>query len=231
MVTSPVTSLPATDSGVLVVEGQDDKHMVWHLCRRYPGSFSGSRSGYDLSVTLRSKDVPVRIVEAGNRLNLIGSIRNWVNSPTKQPIGFVLDADNDIDQCWSDILAGFKETDVELPPQPDPAGTIILEREFTPRTGIWLMPDNKSRGETEDFILSMIPRDDPVWPSASSYINDLPQSAVKFALEKAEKAKLHAWLATRSEPGRVGAAIGACDLEIDVPLCKAFITWLLELFR
>ena len=48
-----------------------------------------------------------------------------------------------------------------LPDKPEPSGTIIEGRL---RIGIWLMPDNSSIGELEDFVGSMIPCGDPVWP-------------------------------------------------------------------
>ena len=44
------------------------------------------------------------------------------------------------------------------------------------------------------------------------------------------RAELHAWLATRENPGLMGAAIGRGDLKTDGPLCAAFLKWLEVLF-
>ena len=60
----------------------------------------------------------------------------------------------------------------ELPDQPEPSGTIIEGRL---RIGIWLMPDNRSTGELEDFVGSMIPSGDPVWPLSEAYIDGIPE--------------------------------------------------------
>ena len=92
------------------------------------------------------------------------------------------------------------------------------------------MPDNKSQGELEDFVLGMIPYSDTIWPLSESYVADIPESDRKFRTVKTDKAKLYAWLAARREPGRMGAAVGAGDLEVTSPLCQNFLIWLTRLF-
>jgi hypothetical protein len=77
----------------------------------------------------------------------------------------------------------------------------------------------------------MIPPSDTVWLLSSAYIENIPQSERKFTAQKSDKAKVFAWLATRREPGRAGAAIGAGDLSVDGPDCRDFLNWLTELFR
>ena len=92
------------------------------------------------------------------------------------------------------------------------------------------MPDNGAPGELEDFVRKMIPDSDPVWPKADAYIDDIPEPR-KFQSHKVEKAKVHAWMATRKKPGRMGAAIGAGDLDVRVASCQTFVSWVRELFR
>ena len=76
----------------------------------------------------------------------------------------------------------------------------------------------------------MMPDDDAIWPSSQSYINNISTPDRKFSPEKTDKAKLYAWLATRREPSRMGAAINANDLETNGPLCRSFLEWLTKLF-
>ena len=99
-----------------------------------------------------------------------------------------------------------------------------------PRVGIWLMPDNQSPGEIEDFVAAMIPDGDPVRPLAERYIDGIPEADRKFAEGKIPRAKIHAWLAAREDPRRMGAAIGAGDLDTEVTLCQSFAAWLRRLF-
>ena len=109
-------------------------------------------------------------------------------------------------------------------------GTVIPETEDLPRVGIWLMPDNQSTGELEDFVARMIPGDDPVWPLSEDYIEGIPSEDRKFAQSKTQRAKVHAWLAAREDPRQMGQAIRARDLEVNGELCEKFVSWLRRLF-
>lgn len=99
-----------------------------------------------------------------------------------------------------------------------------------PRVGVWLMPDNRSAGELEDFVQRMIPDGDPAWPLAREYVRGIPDEARAFPSGKRSRAELHAWLATREEPGFMGSAIGRGDLKTGGPLCTAFLAWIESLF-
>ena len=221
---------PSPTDSVLLVEGQSDKHVVWQLCGRDVSSFSIARDGHAFSVTLPVESTAFLISEKGNRSELIKSIRQEVEAPSRRAVGILVDADDDLENCWNDVVKGFERTDVQLPSSPMSGGTIVPERDHQPRIGIWLMPDNKSHGELEDFVLTMMTDGDKVWPLSRKYIESVPVSDRKFTLEKTNKAKLYAWLATRKEPGRMGAAVGAHDLEVDGDLCQNFLTWLAKLF-
>lgn len=99
-----------------------------------------------------------------------------------------------------------------------------------PRIGVWLMPDNRSPGELENFVAEMIPVGDPVWPLSQDYIDGIPREHRKFADGKTLRAKIHAWLAAREDPRQMGLAIRAHDLEIGGGLCTRFAAWLDGLF-
>ena len=93
------------------------------------------------------------------------------------------------------------------------------------------MPDNQSPGELEDFIVKMIPNDDPVWPRSTAYITEIPEEDRKFKEGKILRAKVHAWLAAREKPRPMGLAIKTKDLNISVESCQTFVNWLRELFK
>ena len=227
---TPQANASRNSSGVLMVEGQDDKHMVWQLCRQYHSLFSTQRSGYEFSVTLRSQHKSFQITEQGNRSELVKAISLQVLASNIQAVGVLVDADDSSINCWREVAAGFNQAGVQLPTSPNSVGTIIPGQVFQPRIGIWIMPDNKSQGEIEDFVKDMIPIDDPIWPSSDQYIDSISQPNRKFVKQKIDKAKVHAWLATRKEPGRIGAAIGAQDLDVNGQRCREFIQWISDLF-
>ena len=91
------------------------------------------------------------------------------------------------------------------------------------------MPDNGSPGELEDFVRTMLPDDDPVWPSSEKYIDEIREEHRKFR-KKVLRAKVHAWLATREQPGRMGAAIKEGDLKVEGALAGSFCDWLRRVF-
>lgn len=160
------------------------------------------------------------------------SIRLEIKVSGREALGILADANGDIAQRWKEITNEIKKErdhlNPKIPRKPKPAGTII---DCKPRIGIWLMPDNKSPGELEDFAAKIVPKDDSVWLLSEKYIENIPKNERKFAPDKMPKAKLFAWLAARKEPGRMGAAVGAGDLTLNNELGGKFLKWLSELFR
>ena len=228
MVSGP--AIGQTPNRILLVEGQDDKHFVWQLCRRSGSPFSTTRSEYELQVELTSQSVAFKICEKINRAELIKAIPQELKVSGREVVGVLVDADADVGKCWEDIKSAFQGINIDFPPSPIADGTIIPEQTFQPRVGIWLMPDNGSKGELEDFAAKMIPSDDPVRPLSRSYINQIPDGDRKFAQDKTGKAELYSWLAARKEPSRMGAAVGTGDLDVNGSPCQEFLNWLIQLF-
>ena len=204
---------PDSSAQVLLVEGQDDKHVVKQICWATESKLGFSilkKEGFD---------------------NLRSAISLDIKAPGRKTVGILVDANDDPKARWQAIADRLKKADISPPASPCPNGTIVrgnldLGR---PRVGIWLMPDNVSPGELEDFIAGMIPRHDAVWPLSRKYIADIP--APLFSERKTRKAEVHAWLATRQKPRRgMGQAIRARDLDVASDVCRRFVTWLRQLF-
>ena len=200
--------MPGNDR-VLLVEGPDDKHVVRHLSNRH-------------------KEMPeFCILDKEGIENLLEDIGLEILAPGRKALGILVDANDELNARWSAVAGRLREENIETPRSPEPGGTIM---DGTPRVGIWLMPNNTSSGELEDFVSEMIPDDDPVWPRAQRYIEGIPKADRKFSDRKIQRARLHAWLATREDPRLMGAAIGARDLRVDGSLSTNFADWLRRLF-
>ena len=123
----------------------------------------------------------------------------------------MLDADNGPNQTWRRVAGQLTSAlpAIPLPTGPTPSGVIIPEDASigNPRIGIWIMPDNSTDGELENFVADMIPNDDPVWPLSQQYIDSIPPQHRKFAPGKCLRAQIHAWLAVREDPRQMGLAI------------------------
>ena len=204
-------------SRVLLVEGTDDMHVVIQLSKRehLPHNFC--------------------IIETGGIDKLLDAIEVEADVAERRVMGIMLDADERPNSRWQSVTDRLNELRREehfdlpdLPEQPKSTGTIL---DGTLRIGIWLMPDNGSTGELEDFVAKMIPGADPLWPLSEQYIDDIPSNHRKFKSKKTLRAKVHAWLATRERPRLMGPAIEAGDLDISVANATTFVDWLRELFR
>ena len=140
-------------------------------------------------------------------------------------LGILVDANDRPTDRWTQILHQVTQAVGQVPTQMVRSGTILGVR---PRVGIWLMPDNQTTGELENFIEQLIPVGDPVWPRAQEYIDGIPVADRKF--KKVLRAQIHAWLATREEPRKMGAAIGIGDLDAAALPAQQFSNWLRRLF-
>ena len=197
---------------VLLVEGPDDKHVAIHLAHS-------------------SQDMPdFLVIDKGGISNLLRSIPLEIRVEGRVAVGILVDANDDLRSRWQAVTDRLRPAGIQLPASPSPGGTVI-EFDGKPRVGVWLMPDNESPGELEDFFAMMIPPGDPVWPLSKAYIDDIPEEFRRFAQGKIPRAKVHAWLAARERPRPMGSAIAAGDLDTNAANSLGFLEWLRKLFR
>lgn len=198
---------------VLLVEGSNDGHVAIHIWKSHHGSGSA----------------PFEIIDKKGIGNLLKSLYLEFSTYDREVIGILIDANDNPGKRWKEIVGQLEEfPEISIPQKPEGLGTIIDNQ---PRIGIWMMPDNQSSGELENFIHQLIPDRDPVWPRSCDYINGIPEKDGKFSLRKKLRAQIHAWLATRERPRPMGAAIGCGDLDVQVPLANEFYEWLCRLFH
>jgi hypothetical protein len=207
-----MNDLVSTHQNVMLVEGLSDRHFVSHIKNRLVPSLS-----FD--------------IEAKEGLStLIQSIYGEVSLNTRQIVGILVDADNDPDKRWDEVSSRLSESGISVPSSPNSEGTIIYQKPSKPRVGIWIMPDNHSSGELEDFVIEMIPDHDAVWPRSVGYVDGIPIKERKFAPSKTARAKLYAWLATCERAPHIGAAIGDGVFDLQTDGCQAFVRWIERLF-
>ena len=168
-----------------------------------------------------------RVKDKGGIEPLLLSIYPEVRASERSAIGILVDANDDPQARWQAVAERLRRAGVEPPAGPDPSGNII---KGSPRTGIWMMPDNASPGELEDFVAAMIPGGDAIWPLSRSYVDGIPDTDRKFKPAKTRRAQVHAWLAVREDPRRMGQAITTGDLDADSEACQRFVRWLRALF-
>ena len=185
-----------TSDRVLLVEGQDDKHVVAHLCTQ-----SGLASNFDIvqkgGFPELSKSIPVELAVSG-----------------RLALGVVVDANDNPEARWQAVSDRCKGRGIALPNHPDPEGVVVEGR---PRVGVWLMPDNQNPGQLEDLVATMIPAEDVVWHLAQEFVDRIPEPERP---SPAIKAQVHAWLAARAEASRMGSAIRTGHLDASLASCS-----------
>lgn len=202
---------------LLLVEGKDDEHVLKHIC---------SNRG----ITLFDK---VESCEGFPRLLARIPVQLIASQKEGDVVGVVVDADTNVSDRWRSIkkhLTDFGYLDV--PNQPDPDGTIFQAPQGTtlPRVGIWIMPDNMTSGNLEDFLKFLIPQPHTLFEHVRSCVESIPQKLYKPKDES--KVVIHTWLAWQESPGKpYGTAITARFLETNVRQVDILVNWLNLLFH
>ncbi len=194
---------------ILIVEGPDDKHVIGHTQKKSMLCLS------------------FEIVDKGGVEEVLKSVTAEIQVPGRKAVGFVVDANGCWRSQWKRVCERLGRAGMEPPKDPNGEGTII---EGQPRVGVWMMPDNRSAGELEDFVRQMVPAADAAWPLAKEFIRRIPREHREFTEGKTRRAELYAWLATKEEPRLMGSAIRTGDLRTDTELCRRFAGWISRLF-
>jgi len=202
---------------ILLVEGTDDENVLKHICgnRGIPHLDDVKSHG---GVERLLDSVPVRLKASED-----GDI-----------VGVVIDADTDVAARWQslrDRLIRVGYTGVPDNPAPDgtildpPAGTLL------PRVGIWIMPDNQTKGILEDFLRFLLPAGSRLFDHVTTSVATIPAGEHRFTQLAEPKALIHTWLAWQEEPGKpLGTAITARYLDPGVAQVDVLVSWLNRLF-
>lgn len=202
---------------ILLVEGKDDEHVLKHVCgNRGVPPLDDVKSHDGIDQLLRG--FPVQLKAGGD-----GAI-----------VGLVVDADVDAASRWRSLRKPLIDLGyADVPEDPIPEGTILdpPPGKLLPRVGIWVMPDNRSRGILEDFLRFLVPEGSPLFEHVKSSVATIPHAERRFSQLAEPKVNIHTWLAWQEEPGKpLGTAITARYLDPYVPQVDVLVSWLNRLF-
>ncbi len=213
---------PKSKPHQLLVEGNNDRHVIWALCEKYqvPETFS-------VEVPNTEEGKGIEILLAGLPLKL--------KEENLRTLGIVVDADRDLQARWQAvrdrlITSGYQN----IPKVPSKEGLIYIAPDpHLPKIGVWLMPNNQLSGMLEDFVTYLIPPDDALYPKAVEILQEIEEAGInRYTLIHHAKALIHTWLAWQETPGMpMGQAITARVLSHESPIAIAFVAWLNNLFQ
>jgi len=211
---------PKPKSKQLLVEGKNDRHVIWSLCEQHqlPEEFS----------------VEVPSEEDGQGIEvLLAGLPERLKQENLRTLGIVVDADQDLVARWQSVKSKLSDSGYKnIPIEPPPEGWVYAPADL-PRVGVWLMPNNQLTGMLEDFVAYLIPSDDALLPKAEAILQEIEQSGVnRYTLIHRPKALIHTWLAWQTTPGMpMGQAITAQALRYDSAIALKFVAWLKRLFE
>lgn len=205
----------------LMVEGSDDSAVVRHLLQRHGYNWNDGASvrphvSWLEGVEKLLETLPVAVKESRTRR-----------------LGVVLDADLSHLDRWRAVTDRLRPLGLQLPEQPEPTGTVVPGLLPGTEVGIWLMPDNLTKGTLEDFLAKLIPAGDPCWDLAHQTATQARGHYGDRGCPEKDHAKSHmyTWLAWQREPGRpFGTALTAQILGHDSAEALAFLAWFRRLF-
>lgn len=221
----------AKENRILFVEGLDDQHTIWAICEHFKIEETFT---VEIPDSKGKINIKARAHQLGGIDNVFKATKVFlIAGSTTEKLGIVIDADENLEKRWNQVAkiletAGYQN----LPDSPDENGTVI-EQEFLPKFGVWIMPDNKiERGFLETFLTFLVPENDKAWEQAKSCVASLENKPfIKAKADHTEKAEIHTFLAWQEEPGKpFGQAITAKYLQADKPQCSVFAAWLKRLF-
>lgn len=203
----------------LIVEGNDDVHVIANIWKNYVGD-----------------QAPIFYIDDSKGFdNVYGKLEAYClrKMPNIEAIGVVIDADADIYARWESIKYQLEKLNYAVPQNPVLGGAILEENGRSPRIGIWLMPDNNTSGMLEDFVRYLIPENDPLLTETDSVLAKIEDLVYhKYSSIHKAKARIHTWLAWQEDPGTpMGLAITKSYLTTQTELCQQFVTWLNRLFN
>jgi hypothetical protein len=146
-------------------------------------------------------------------------------------LGMIIDADEDAGNRWQQTRQSCR---VSIPDLPEdlPKSGLIHTTEDGIKFGIWIMPDNTSRGMLETFLSLMIPAGcEPLWEHAKESAQAAQQRGATFSLTHMDKANIYTWLAWQKPPGQpFPYALKDRIFNPSHPNAQMFITWFKTLY-
>jgi len=136
---------------------------------------------------------------------------------------------------WNSIKSKISKSEKykDIPKELPPNGLVLEPKEkYSPKIGVWIMPNNNTEGMLEDFVSQLADEEDVLMKEAEQVLNSLEKRNIqKYKNVHRAKAKIHSFLAWQDEPGKpMGQAITAKILDPNSAKANNFIKWLEELY-
>ncbi len=200
---------------LLVVEGQDDKHVLWAILQyhHFEPSFE--------------------VKDEGGFENLIQRLPVYLKLGSDlERFGMIVDGDLSIGSRWESLKNILRKLGyANVPHEPESLGTLLGHPDL-PRVGVWIMPDNTLPGMLEDYLSFLVPANDSLFRYAKHCVSNIPVEDRRFSEAHRTKVLIHTWLAWQADPGTpLGQAITKRYFDAECPQVQSLLAWLTRLFK
>jgi hypothetical protein len=205
----------------LLVEGDEEKRVIPYLMDKYV-AWGNSRDQW-----------LVEIKEFGGIEGLLkpGVIEAESREPGLKVLGIIIDANDQFVSRWSRVRERCLIVAADFPDELRPGG-LIHQNEYGFRIGVWVMPDNQSRGMLETFLGQLIALDNAtLWAFAQDSCARSRDHGASYIDPHRDKANIHTYLAWLEPPGRsLHVSVLARAVDAKLSLGEQFAKWFISLY-
>lgn len=206
---------------VLLVEGKQDRFVIPYLIeangvdwgsKKNPTVYIRDYDGYSQLID------PIEIYTAFQESGLVA-------------LGLMIDADDNPVGRWQSVRQACLRSIPDIPEKLPDSGLIHTTQDGK-KFGVWIMPDNQTRGMLETFLAYMIPDESELfWKYAQEVVSEAKNKGAPFIDAHVHKAYIYTWLAWQNPPGRqLHNAIMERILNPQHPNARIFVNWFKTLY-
>lgn len=206
---------------LLVVEGYTDLNtVVGVMCKH-------------TSWPDRKEQAPVWISRGGSVHEILSPeyVRSTLVTTGLRNLGLIVDANSSCVGRYESIRGRFSKYFPSMPDRIPPDG-LVVENEAGIRFGVWIMPDNRSSGAVEDFLIHLVSQEGAILMERMAEHIESVSDIAPFRRSHAHKAHLYSWLALQDPPTLDPLkALYTGVLDAKHPAANEFVDWFIKLYQ
>jgi hypothetical protein len=214
--------MPRANPNILLVEGDEEKRVIPYLMDEHV--IWGDKED-EWVAEIRSYGGIEDLLDPGN-------IEAAVRVIGRKAVGIVVDADDQFDSRWQRVRNCCLGIAADFP-ENLPLEGLVHENEQGLRIGVWIMPDDQSRGMLETFLRHLIvPSHAALWGFAQESCTQSRDHGAPYTDPHRDKADIHTFLAWLDPPGRsLHVSVLSRALDGRLPLGEQFAQWFINLYQ
>jgi hypothetical protein len=176
--------------------------------------------------------VEIKELDGVDNLLKPGVIEAESKVPGLRALGIIVDANEHFNSRWLRVRERCRKVVADFP-EDLPTGGLIHQIPTGLRIGVWIMPDNRSRGMLETFLsYLLIPERLPLWDFAKESCERASGFDGCYTIAHRDKAYVHTYLAWVEPPGlTLPYSILKRAFDARLPLAENFVRWFMDLFQ